>query len=141
MATAKLADWEVQKAVRTLLTGDTEVTDRVQGIYDDVPQNEALPYITIGDISSSSFRTHSRFGQMLALEVNIWSDYEGNYEALDIAEEVNRLLGDVTGISVGDHDFIASWFMGSARTVEMDDEDRKLYRIALRYRIGLHDTV
>lgn len=146
----KAAALDMQKAVYTLLVADATLVALLAkdvrgagtgpGIFDEVPENQPYPYIEIGEFTSREFRTLTRSGEELTMTNHIWSQAPGNKQALEILKEMNRLLGDVTGIAVTDHLFIASWF--EFYDILKDKEeggDLFTRHIPARYRIKIQD--
>ncbi|OYD08959.1 hypothetical protein CHM34_04065 [Paludifilum halophilum] len=84
----------MQQAVTQHLSTDEELMSKVSGVFDGVPENEAFPFVAVGGITSSPFRTFSRFGEEVTLTLHIWSDAQGFSEANEILEDLNRLLAD-----------------------------------------------
>jgi len=84
-----LATTELQARVYSVLTGASIAGGRV---YDQPPQEATFPYVTIGEVFPVPFRTHSRDGEELLHDVNIWSRYNGFREAMLIAEAIKPLF-------------------------------------------------
>lgn len=90
MSTALL---EIQKAVYAKLTGDATLMSKVTGVFDAVPQNQAFPYIVIGDATEVPWdHMGGKRGHETTMALHIWSRYNGFAEALGILADVNRLL-------------------------------------------------
>ena len=131
---------DVQKAVFGILTGDTTLMGLVSGVFDGAPQNQAFPYVTIGEQTSVPFRAHDTAGEETTITIHIWSKNPnfgpGSYkEALTILDEVNRLLGD-KGITVTGYNVVWSFFEFS-QAMLADDEVR---HVAAQYRIILQEV-
>jgi hypothetical protein len=78
------AMFELQKGIFTRLSTDPIISERVTGVFDAVGENQAFPYITIGEPSMLPFNTKSKFGEELSIVIHVWSLYEGKKEAIDI---------------------------------------------------------
>jgi hypothetical protein len=131
---------DVQKAVYGILKGDGTLTGMITGVFDGAPQNQAFPYITIGEQTAIPFRAHDTSGEETTITVHIWSKNEnwgpGSYkEALLVLDEVNRLLGD-KGITVPGYNVVWSFYEFSQAMVA-DDEVR---HVAAQYRIILQEV-
>ncbi len=85
----------VQKAIYRELTSNQELMAIVTGIFDQVPQDQPFPYVTIGEFTSVPFRTHSRFGEEITVTMHIWSQAEGYMESATILDQLNKSLADV----------------------------------------------
>lgn len=122
----------LQKAIGDLLTADTILMAKVKGIFDEVPENQEYPYVTVGEADSSSYRTHGRHGENVLVTLHIWSQSPGNQESLDIQDDLNRLLGDIVGLPVDDFEFVGSWF-DSTKTLRAPDGITR--HVVARYRM------
>lgn len=71
------ASWPVQQAIFAALAVDATLTallaDGADSIFDDVPEREAFPYLTIGDIQSSAADTKTEGGQEHTATLNVWT--------------------------------------------------------------------
>lgn len=103
----------IQTAIYARLTGDATLTALITGVFDEVPDNQPFPYVTIGDFDSSEWRTHDRPGYEVVGSIHVWSKARGNKESLDIGNAIGRLLGDRTDIPLVGFTLVASWFQDS----------------------------
>lgn len=83
---------DIQQAIYDVLTGDVSLMSKITGVFDFVDENQAFPYITIGEAIGSDYSTFDRFGESTIATVHIWSRYDGFLEANNILSDVNRLL-------------------------------------------------
>lgn len=81
MATAL---WPLQVAVMQKLKADSTLAGLVTGIFDEVPDNAAMPYVTLGSMTEFEEDSHTQRGLNVLLVLHIWSDYAGNSEAAQI---------------------------------------------------------
>jgi Protein of unknown function (DUF3168) len=121
----------IQQAIYNRLTGDSVLMAKVTGVFDYVSDNQAFPYITIGEATSNPFRTFSRFGEEVTVTLHIWSRYDGSKEALEILNEMNRLLAD-QDLAVTGYDTVACFYEFSETLRDPDGITRHL---VVRYRI------
>jgi hypothetical protein len=97
--------YAVQAAVYARLKADStleallapSILDGTSGVFNDVPDNQAYPYIDIGEDSTE--RPWNTIGGPTSgigfddrIVVHIWSRYQGNTEGSLILQEVMRLL-------------------------------------------------
>lgn len=98
------AQWELQKAIYSKLAGALSVS-----VFDDVPQDEPAPYVTIGAATFADFSTDERTGFDCTYTIHVWSDNEGTREAKqlqgDIYTALNRVELAVAGYTVLDPEF------------------------------------
>lgn len=120
----------VQAAIHAKLTDDAALRGMVNGIFDAVPSGTAFPYIKLGEATESPFNTFDRKGKDNTFTVHIWSDYEGNKQALEILDRVNVLLDyeplDVPGMG------LVYCRYETATTIEEPNEIR---HVPARYRV------
>lgn len=98
--------WAIQTAIRAALAGDSALIallgDGANSIYDDVPEDEKFPYLTIGDIEASDFSTSTERMAEFSVTINAWTSraaranastgYEGRKRARDILDRVYAVL-------------------------------------------------
>ena len=154
MVDMKSAQLALQPAIYTLLTGDAtlvallakDVRDGTSpGIFDAVPKNQTYPYLTIGEFESDPARTLSRPGEEVVTIINVYSQDNtagaGNKVLLEVLEELNRLLGDVTNLTPSGYDFAASWYESSNIQKDVDNAQVITRQLVVRYRMLLHQSL
>lgn len=67
---------------------------KVSGVFEEAPEGQPFPYVTVDGIRSTSFRTLSRPGEEVTATLRVWSDTAGFAEAIGILDDLNRLLAD-----------------------------------------------
>ena len=82
----------VQQALITKLTGDALLMDRVNAIYDTVPQRSALPYVMIDELVQEALPTLGESLWRVGLVLEVWTDAQGRKTALDVLERLQGLL-------------------------------------------------
>lgn len=127
------AAFPIQQAIYNILTNDAILMSKVKGVYDEVPETQAFPYITIGEMTSGPFRTFSRFGEETTITLHIWSRYRGFKEAALILDDMNRLLADKE-VAIPGFDVVACYYEFSETLRDPDGQTR---HIPVRYRIQL----
>ena len=76
---------------------NTAVGDRIESrtgreVFDDTPENEVFPYITLGALIGRNWSDKFTPGQEVHHTVHIWSQYKGKKEVLMIGDEVLQAL-------------------------------------------------
>ena len=66
-------------------------------VYDFVPLEASLPYVSIGSIVTSDIGTKTEDLTKLEIQINIWSEYHGKYEINSIAQNMINLLTSPEG--------------------------------------------
>ncbi len=75
----------------------TAVADRLTAetgrkVYDNTPENEKYPYITMGAITGRDWSDKSTPGQDVLVTVHAWSQYAGKKEILTMGDEIVQAL-------------------------------------------------
>ncbi len=88
------ASWELQKAVYAALTADAALTGLLGGarVYDHVPRDAPLPYVTLGQTTARDWSTGSEQGEEHVFAVHVWSRAAGKKEAHEIMGAVRACL-------------------------------------------------
>lgn len=82
----------LQTAIYQALTSRPGLMSRVSGVFDEVQETEACPYVSIGTITETADDAHDRQGLDAVVVIHVWSTYPGNAEAADIFAEVDAAL-------------------------------------------------
>lgn len=76
----------------TTLRASTEVTGRVEGVYNNVPQGTGYPYIEVSAPTSRRVDTWGILGSEALIDVKVVSQYRGDDEADEIMDYCIRAL-------------------------------------------------
>jgi hypothetical protein len=91
----RLPNNAVQKELYRILT---EIfADKNVAVYDYVPFDAQLPYITLGAVTMEDISTKTEPEYKIAQQINIWSDYQGKREINNIAEYIINTLTGIDG--------------------------------------------
>lgn len=82
----------LQSAIVSALRASSALTSQVSGIFDEVPEGTAYPYVSIGPITETADDAHDRQGLDALVVIHVWSAYPGNAEAADIFAAVDAAL-------------------------------------------------
>jgi len=82
------------QAVYTALTGNAALMAKITGVYDVVPEGTAGPYIALGYSQSLRGRLLDDTERAWYLNIDIWSEYQGRKEILEIADIIAGVLSD-----------------------------------------------
>ena len=79
------------------LTLNTAIGDRIidrtgREVFDDTPENEKFPYITLGSMIGRDWSDKFIPGQEVHATVHIWSQYPGKKEVSEIGDEILQAL-------------------------------------------------
>jgi hypothetical protein len=110
---AKDLSYTVQGVLYTVLEGDSALMTKINDVYDVAPEGAALPYITIGQDVAKAWDTKSKDGQVFDVSVHAFSGKENLAEAKGIAEEVYRLLKNMSFL-LGDGTLVRSTYLQTA---------------------------
>ena len=64
----------------------------VTAVYDAAPENAVSPYLVLGQLQSLEGRLLSGQERRWALDIHIWSSYEGRKEVVEIADAIMAIL-------------------------------------------------
>lgn len=126
------AGWALQKAVHAALTADAAVVGLLGGpqVFDDVPQQTAFPYVTLGQSTERDWSTATEDGAEHVLTLHVWSKRAGRKETREIMEAVRGALHD-QALAVGGHRLVnLRHEFSEARR----DADGETYHGIVRYR-------
>lgn len=99
-------------AIVAKLRADTTLSSLITGIFDDVPDGQAFPFIAIGGMSEVPFNTFGRYGRRTTITVNVLSQYKGFKEATGIYAQVNSIL-DGQVLTLSNHRLVSLSFMSN----------------------------
>lgn len=127
----------IQAAIRQKLLASGDVSAFVgTRIYDDVPEDETFPYLTVGDGSEDDWGTDDAEGSELRFQINTWSRQDGRREARAILSAVFAALHDqglaVEGANVA--------LVRHEMTQVFKDADLETYHGVSRYHILSHPS-
>lgn len=84
----------LQKGIFDALDGDASLSALIEGVYDDVPEGSALPYVVIGEDTAVNIGTKGLDGLEHTVTIHCWSQYRGRKEVKEIMEAVYNVLHD-----------------------------------------------
>lgn len=86
--------YDIQRAVYGVLSPDPVLaTQYSAAVYDDVPENAAFPYITLGEWTETDDpKTLDSIGRESTFTVHIWSRARGMAEVQNIAGRIIQIL-------------------------------------------------
>src|SRR5665811_951071 len=87
--TARDATLSIQTAMYGVAVADVTLMALISGVFDEVPEGQAKPYVAIGEALETPDNSHDRYGRESVATWHVWSTYQGFSEALGIA---NRLI-------------------------------------------------
>lgn len=83
----RLPNNAVQKALLLFLKANVTIP-----VYDYVPEEASLPFITLGAINVQDKSTKVEDMTHVSIQIHIWSHYKGRYEINVLAEKLIHLL-------------------------------------------------
>lgn len=99
-----LHSFNLQKAIFSKLN-NANITDEagnaITGVFDDVPEGTAYPYITIGDDTATNISVKGLDMHEHSLNVHIYSRYRGRRGIKEIMSKVYTALNDVNFDVIG----------------------------------------
>ena len=90
-----LHSFALQQAIFTALDNATinDVSgNSITGVFDDVPENTAYPYVVIGEETATNIDTKDKDAHEHTLTIHVWSQYRGRKEIKNIMSSVYTTL-------------------------------------------------
>ena len=85
--------FELQEALYSRLSSDNTLTNTLgAGVFDEVTQNQATPYISMGYGTAIEYGTKDLDGGEFTVTFDIWSEYKGAKECKQKMARVHTLL-------------------------------------------------
>ncbi|MDT3395434.1 DUF3168 domain-containing protein [Streptomyces sp. B1866] len=125
--------WPLQRAVYTALTGDTTLMSLVTGVFDEVPENQAAPYVTLGPVTEQTDDAHNQRGLAATVQLDVWSRYRGWREAAGILDALDTVL-DRRPLAVDGWRDVS---VAHQQHTELRDPDPEIRHITATYRVWL----
>ncbi|WP_201319142.1 DUF3168 domain-containing protein [Paenibacillus sp. EPM92] len=118
-----------QTALYNFLKGNATLISKVKGVFDEVPQDQAFPYVVFGEFTSTPYKTFGRGGENVEAVIWVCSRYKGFKEAIDIGGVITELLdGDVdTKLTIAGYEHVMTKYK-SAQT-QRDNDGTTRYAI------------
>lgn len=102
-------------------------------VYDDVPEDAVLPYITFGLFTCKGVGTKVNDISDVTLNIDVWSEYQGKSEVNTIAHDVIGLLNQLDGNSVDLSADNFAFLSGEVDFFEAYAEDNNGYHGVITY--------
>jgi hypothetical protein len=133
----------VQAAIYARLTGDATLMNTLLlnggGVKDHVPAGTPFPYINIGEMVETPFRTFGRNGHETVPTLHIWGSVLGYKPLQAILDRVNTLL-EGTPLTVSGHQTVYVNFEDAQALPDFADDESELRHIVAHYRIVTQDN-
>ncbi|MBW3114189.1 DUF3168 domain-containing protein [Bacillus sp. MCCB 382] len=91
----------LQMSVYAKLASHTPLTSKISGVYDEVSEGTAYPYVTIGNPTVNDWGSHTTEGEDITLTLHVWSDYKGKREVYEIFNLILEALTTTLTLSGG----------------------------------------
>lgn len=92
----------VHKVLISFLRRDVECR-----VYDYVPEDAVLPFVTLGNINAEDKSTKSDDIIHMTVQIHIWSNYKGRYEINRLAEKIINALSEHQ-LDLSEDDFVST---------------------------------
>lgn len=80
------------RAVYGLLVDSPALADLGCGVYDEVPEGAAEPYLVLGEFDDQADDTHDRIGSLVTVTIHGWSAYRGYAELARCIDAADKAL-------------------------------------------------
>lgn len=101
-------------------------------VHDDVPKNAKCPYIKLGTNRGGDNSTKTNLAYKDYQYIDVFSEYRGKKEVMQIMKQVNDLLQNKTITLENEQAFL---YLSSSEILEQKDAEGKYYHGILIYRI------
>lgn len=126
----------IQEAMYAQMTEDEVLMDLLTGVFDEVPEGQAKPYVVIGEALETPRNTHDGFGRESVVTLHIWSVHRGFAEALGIEAQLVALFDHQPLDTDGQHTVSVRYEFSQT----LRDPEPGLRHIVLRFRISTEQT-
>lgn len=121
----------IQEAVYEVLSGDATLDGLVTGVFDEVPEGTAMPYVTIGEALEQPAGAHDRYGRETVLTLHVWTDTRGFARATEITSRLVSLL-DHQPLTISGHHHVVTRYEFSQT---LRDPEPHVRHIPIRFRV------
>lgn len=90
--TAQHVQLLLQEKIYQTLKDDRTIQELCCGVYDNVPDNSAYPYIEIGEDEYDDWSSHTHDGFDGSVWIHVWSEYPGRKEVKLIQNRIYELF-------------------------------------------------
>ena len=84
----------VQAAMYQRMTSDDLLMSMVEGVYDEVPEGAAFPYVAFGGAMELADNAHGQWGRVTVITLDVWSAYPGFAEVNAITYRLQELFDE-----------------------------------------------
>jgi hypothetical protein len=103
---------DVHAALYSALTGSAELMVKVTGVFDTLPQEQASPYIVLGQLQALPGRLLNETENAWSVDIHIWSAHKGRKEVLEIADILRGVLSGYFFEELVVQEDPSGWFHG-----------------------------
>jgi hypothetical protein len=114
------AELEIQKAILHYLTQSPNIG---YNVFDHTPDNEAYPYVVIGDDNAQSFDTKTFNGFEVSVVIHTWSQYLGRKQIKEMQGAIYSALHNQQ-LAIGGYNFVLCQLEFSETILEDDGRTR-----------------
>lgn len=106
----------------------------ITGVFDmsNVPENQAFPYITLGNATETDYSALARIGYEDTLTLHVWSMSKGTKECNTILSNLNRLLNHQS-LTLDTQNHVGTWYDFS--DFLPDPGENGIFHMPVRYRM------
>lgn len=125
--------WPLQQAMYQRAVGDAALGALVSGVFDEVPENQAMPYVSLGTLTSAEADAHNQLGEDIAVIWHVWSAYRGNKQAAQVLAALDALFHRKTLTVAG----FTQVSVARDQALTVTDPDPDIRHMTVRYRVWL----
>jgi|GEM_PF-432372 len=113
----------LHQALYDRLSSDSTLMNQITGVYDYVPEQTLLPYISIGEGTVSNYAAKDFTGQEHVINLHLWSAEKGGSEIRNLSEVVHDLVNRQP-LTLTGHDHLSMDFEFFEQFFDADGETR-----------------
>ncbi|MFC8124654.1 DUF3168 domain-containing protein [Streptomyces sp. NPDC057302] len=125
--------WPLQQAVYAKAIGHAPLMALVSGVYDEVPEDVAHPYVSLGSITENVADAHNQRGLDVLVVLHVWSKYRGFKQAAQILAALDAAL-DRQPLAVAGFRDVS---IAHEQHQELRDPDPQIRHINVSFRVWL----
>ena len=90
-----IGQFALQSTIYSTLNNDNTLTNTLgAGVYDEVLENAAYPFVALGEETAVDYSTKDLNGGEFTINIHVWSQYKGAKQTKEIMDRIHDLLHD-----------------------------------------------
>ena len=90
-----IGQFALQTTIYSTLSNDNTLTNTLgAGVFDEVVENAAYPFVALGEETAIDYSTKDLNGGEFTINIHVWSQYKGAKQTKEIMDRIHDLLHD-----------------------------------------------